>query len=140
MRLWNEEYPEQLQHKDMDSFNAYLQPLQEQAHILLIGEDVRVYGWAFTFTRDGERWFAIVLDSAIQQNGFGKFLIDKLKAKETRLCGWVTDHSNDKKQNGEPYRSPMNFYLKNNFVVLPDCRLESEKLSAVKVIWEKVVA
>ncbi|MCB0473527.1 MAG: hypothetical protein KDC56_10755, partial [Flavobacteriaceae bacterium] len=59
------------------------------------------------------------------------------KEKETELNGWVIDHDNDYKINGELYKSPLNFYLKNGFQKSSDRRLELEKISAVKIKWKK---
>ncbi|MFT4741942.1 MAG: hypothetical protein ACI9L9_002739, partial [Marivirga sp.] len=51
--------------------------------------------------------------------------------------GWVIDHSNERKSNGRLYISPLNFYLKNGFKKLSRNRLELDKISAVKIKWEK---
>jgi hypothetical protein len=136
LRLWNNEYSQKL-NKDMAGFDSYLNNLEQQQHILLVNEQEQVLGWAFLFTRDAERWFAIILDAAIQKQGYGKLLIDNLKAKEPILNGWVADHDRDIKTDGTYYISPLPFYLKNDFKVIPECRLENEILSAVKIVWDK---
>lgn len=135
LKLWNQEYPEKLQHDDLSGFENYLSKLQNKEHLLLAGNTGEISGWAFTFTRDNEKWFAIILDSSINRLGYGTLLLNKLKDKETKLSGWVIDHFRDKKKNGEYYQSPLNFYLKNGFVVCSGIRLESDKISAVKIEW-----
>ena len=40
-------------------------------------------------------------------------------------------------QNGQPYLSPLTFYINNGFTALPHARLENEKISAVKIEWKK---
>ena len=38
-------------------------------------------------------------------------------------------------KSGKPYRSPLDFYIKNGFKVLPEIRLELPSISAVKIKW-----
>jgi hypothetical protein len=73
----------------------------------------------------------------VHGQGKGTLLLNKLKENEHKLCGWVVDHDNDRKQDGEPYKSPLKFYQKNGFAICSDVRLETEKRSAVKIIWEQ---
>ena len=58
-----------------------------------------------------------------------------LKENEEMLCGWVIDHHDDRKINGELYLSPLNFYLKQGFDILKEQRLELPTSSAVKISW-----
>ena len=78
-------------------------PLQEE----------KIKGWYFDFNRDSEKWFAMILDASIQGQGFGRQILNQAKEKESELNGWVIDHNNDLKANGEYYKSPIGFYLKN---------------------------
>lgn len=78
----------------------------------------------------------IILDSIVHLKGLGSLLLEQLKDKETALHGWVVDHNNYLKSNVETYLSPLNFYLKNEFRVVEDIRLELPHLSAVKITWE----
>ena len=59
------------------------------------------------------------------------------KEKENSLNAWVIDHNRDLKANGDAYRSPLEFYLKNGFKLLSDIRLELTNISAVQVNWIK---
>ena len=137
MELWNDEFPEKLNYQTLADFESYLSNLEDQFHILMLDNNQNIKGWYFDFIRDAERWFAIILNTEMSGKGYGTQLLNLAKEKEPVLNGWVIDHENDKKRNGETYTSPLNFYLKNGFELLPNNRLELEKLSAVKIRWEK---
>ena len=136
LEIWNKEYPERLVYKTLSDFEAYLEKLADQQHILVIDDNERVYGWYFHFIREEERWFAIILDSDLQGQGFGTRILDLAKEMEPVLNGWVMD-KNDLKKNGEIYPSPLQFYLKNGFELLSETRLETDRMSAVKIRWKK---
>jgi hypothetical protein len=133
--LWNNEYPAKLHLKTIADFELYLSGLSNTKHYLLIDDSNKITGWAFTFLRDAEDWFAIILNHQIQGKGNGSLLINELKKNNTSLNGWVTDHDNEVKQNKELYKSPMLFYIKNGFRICSEIRIENEKLSAVKINW-----
>lgn len=135
--LWNNEYPEKIKHSSIKDFEDYLNELQNLTHYLMIDDNSEITGWGFTFDRNAEKWFAIILDSRIHGKGFGTELLKRMKQNETELFGWVIDHNNDLRTNGQAYRSPVGFYIKNGFKIIPDERLELEKISAVKIIWQK---
>lgn len=136
LRIWNEEYGEKLM-KTMQGFEEYLSKLGKVQHFLMYDETDALWGWAATLDREGERWFAIIMDGSVQGKGYGRQLLNAIKEHEPILNGWVTDHNRDVKRNGQAYSSPMGFYLKNGFEVLEDVRLETEELSAVKIRWRK---
>jgi hypothetical protein len=140
MQLWNKEYPEQLAYCELSEFRSYLTGLANVMHFLLTDNDELIKAWAFTFTREAERWFAIILDNTVQGQGHGTSLLDILKTKEQILCGWVTDHNQYKKKDQTNYRSPLDFYLKNNFTICDQVRLKTDKLSAVKIQWKSISA
>ncbi len=135
--LWNTEYPAKICYNSTDEFQEYLDDLSKQKHYLLINDVNEILGWAFTFVRDFEDWFAIILNSKIHRRGYGRFLLDELKSNRIVSNGWATDHQNDLKKNKEPYLSPIEFYTKNGFLVQSNVRIENEKISAVKIRWEK---
>lgn len=137
IRLWNAEYPAQIQHSGIDSFDEYLKPKGNLEHYLLTDEEENIKGWLATFIRDGEKWFALLVDSSEQKKGYGTRLLNKVKEFETEINGWVTDQEKDLKANGETYLSPIKFYLKNEFEILFDVRLETETVSAVKIKWNR---
>jgi hypothetical protein len=135
LQLWNNEYPEKLNYQTIDEFDVYLDALTEKQHYFLINDEGKTKGWAFTFLRDGEDWFAIILDKEIQGTGKGSLLMNELKKNKDNLNGWVIDHENDMKQNKEFYKSPLLFYVKNGFTICDETRIENQKMSGVKINW-----
>lgn len=135
--LWNAEYPKNLTHKCLSDFENYLNVLANQHHILLIDKNDAIKGWYFNFNRNNEKWFAMILATEIHGKGFGTLLLNEAKKRESILNGWVIEKTDYLKQNGDFYISPVPFYLKNGFQLLPEIRLELEHLSAVKITWKK---
>jgi GNAT superfamily N-acetyltransferase len=135
MRLWNNEYPQQICYKTLDDFDHYLHALAGKIHLLLMDDQCNIKGWGFLFERSGENWFAIIIDRPEQGNGYGRKILDLLKSKTDHMGGWVTDHNLYTTAGGAQYLSPLEFYLKNGFSLCPEIRLETDKLSAVKVVW-----
>ncbi|HEX7869633.1 MAG TPA: hypothetical protein VF455_05905, partial [Chryseobacterium sp.] len=80
-----------------------------------------------------------ILSENLHGKGRGTKVLNELKQNKNELNGWVIDHSNDRKINGEFYKSPLEFYKKNEFEVLSDIRLELEIMSAVKIKWTKTI-
>ncbi len=134
--IWNAEYPVGLMYSSTQGFNDYLSKLDDLTHYL-IEVDQTVIAWMSTFYRDNERWFAMMIDSTYQKQGLGKQLLQALKADHQEGYGWVVDHEEYLKVNGETYHSPLQFYLKNDFKLISDCRLELPQLSAVKISWRR---
>ncbi len=137
IRLWNAEYPAQIQHSGIDSFDDYLSMKGNLEHYLLTDTDENIKGWLATFMRDGEKWFALLVDSSEQKKGYGTQLLNEVKEFENEINGWAIDQNKDVKANGETYLSPIGFYLKNDFEILNDVRLETETVSAVKIKWSR---
>jgi len=135
--LWNNEYPINLTYSSFEEFENYLQNLNNQNHLLLIDENETVKAWYFDFIRENEKWFVMILDSEIQKKGVGTYLLNEAKKSKTELNGWVIDHNNYKKTNGKFYKSPIQFYLKNNFKLVPEIRLALPNISAIKIKWVK---
>ncbi|MTH17878.1 hypothetical protein [Flavobacterium sp. LC2016-01] len=135
--LWNEEYPARLNCKNMQDFELYLNGLSNTKHYLLFDALDKIKGWAFTFLREDENWFAIILNHQIQGKGNGMLLMNELKNNNISLNGWVVDHQNEIKQNATHYKSPMPFYIKNGFTILTEIRIENEKMSGVKINWKR---
>jgi ribosomal protein S18 acetylase RimI-like enzyme len=133
--LWNEECPEKLTHKNIEEFEDHFLKRENSKHFIVTNQETKIVGWAYCFDRDNEKWFAIILSNKIQGKGIGRKLLEKLKQTESTLNGWVIDHNNDKKNNGQTYISPIAFYQKCNFEILENIRIENEKLNAVKIKW-----
>ncbi|MFM2387898.1 MAG: hypothetical protein RL660_2655 [Bacteroidota bacterium] len=138
LELWNNEYPENLCYASIADFDTYLNKLNHTCHFLLLNQTNTICGWAFSFDRESERWFGIIVAEAFQGKGFGTALLKHMCSFETTLNGWVTDTDKFLKLNKQTYKSPLAFYLKHNFVLVPDVRLETEVLSAVKIVWRRL--
>ncbi len=134
--LWNNEYPKGLRHLNLRNFENYLEQFDKQHHILLTDESGIINAWFFDFIRENEKWFAMIVDSKVQGKGVGTALLNEAKKEVTELNGWVIDHNNDKRQNGEYYNSPIEFYIKKGFEILSETRLELDNISAVKIKWK----
>ena len=137
LTLWNSQYPVKLAYHSLADFDVYLQNLTDLTYYLWTDNESNILGWASTFTRDNEKWFAIILTETLQGKGFGRKMLDELKQHKSVLNGWVIDHDNDIKKNGEFYKSPLKFYVRCDFNILTDQRIELEKISAVKIKWTK---
>ncbi len=137
LSLWNNEYPKKLTHQSLESFENYLYNLEEPTHYLLYNEEDKIQAWAVTFVRENDIWFAIIVDEFLHGKGFGTQLLNLLKQNNLVLNGWVIDHNNDIKTNGDFYKSPLEFYMKNDFMIDPETRLELDIISAVKIQWKK---
>ncbi len=135
MKLWNLEYPAKLAYDRIDDFDSYINGLESPTHIL-VKLNNEIVGWATKFLRNHEKWFAIILSSAIQGHRIGSKVMMQLKANEEVLYGWAIDHNDDSRINGELYLPPLNFYLKQGFEIIKEQRLELPTLSAVKISWK----
>ena len=129
--LWNQEYPKNL----MNRFSILLGDATNYQHFLLENEAQQVLGWAVLFDKENETRFSIIVGEASKGMGLGSRLMDALKQACPCFYGWVIDHDNDIKNDGSIYRSPLMFYLKHNFEVLSDQRLDTPIIKAVKEKW-----
>lgn len=137
LRLWNNEYPERLAHSTMESLENYLDGLENPVYFIADDNHGTPVAWAALFDREGGRWFAMIIDSSAQRMGLGKKFLNNLKERETSLSAWAVDHTRDFKANGSPYLPSLSFYLKNGFEICEGQRLESDKLSAIKITWKQ---
>lgn len=136
-RLWNAEYPENINYAGAAEFEEFLNKQTNRQHFLLFDENENLKGWLMTFTRDGERWFSVIIDGTDQKKGYGTTLLNEVKRFESEIHGWVVAHDDYLKSNGEKYRSPIGFYRKNGFAVLDDVKLEKQDFTLVKIKWTK---
>jgi [ribosomal protein S5]-alanine N-acetyltransferase len=127
-QLWNEEYPVNLNNR----FDLLLDGIENYNHYV-IEQDNRILAWAVCFEKENEKRFSIIVHQDYKGIGLGKSLINQLKIEYGEFYGWVIDHNNDKKQNGEFYQSPINFYLKNGFEIIPNEIIDNETIKAVKI-------
>jgi GNAT superfamily N-acetyltransferase len=135
--LWNSVSPANIAHNTMESLESYFSTLEDVVYTLTLDEHDRIVGWFADFNRDNGRWFAMLLDESIHGKGVGSQLLTQVKSRYNEISGWVIDHSNDARLDGNPYISPINFYLKNGFEIISDIRLELGHLSCVKMMWSK---
>lgn len=134
--IWNSEYPVKLGFQTVGELGKYLATKQDLTYYLL-KNDLKTIGWAMTFNEGDEKWFAITICSDFQRQGKGSYLLNELKTENENLNGWVIDHENDRKPNGDTYHSPLLFYQRNGFKIFPEFRCEIPILSAVKIAWHK---
>ncbi len=134
--LWNQEYPAQLQHRDPLSLKSYLHTLPHPEHILLLENGV-ICGWLFTFDREEDRWFGMMVRREQQGKGLGRQLLEEAMKREPHLNGWAVDVAGYQKADGSAYSSPLPFYLRMGFKVIPGERFETEALSTVKIVWSR---
>lgn len=134
LEIWNREYPSSLSY-DEEGFEKYLHKLSDKWHLLALDDQEKVVGWLDCFIRNEERFFSLIVYEKMQGKGLGSQLLNQAKERHRELNGWVVDDSNQLKANGELYKSPLQFYVKNGFEVLPDIRFENEKMKAVRVRW-----
>ena len=137
IELWNTEFPEKIAQSSLNDFEKYLEALFDRHHIILYDEHNAIKGWLCHFIRDGERWFAMLLDASAQGKGYGSRLLDLAKENNVRLNGWVVDRDTELKNNGEYYRSPIEFYRKNEFEILTDQKFDYQGIQGIRVRWEK---
>ncbi|MEO7977871.1 hypothetical protein [Flavobacterium sp.] len=52
LQLWNNEYSEKLNYQSIADFDLYLDGLSDKNHYLLINDENKIEGWAFTFLRE----------------------------------------------------------------------------------------
>lgn len=135
--LWNKEYPSNLKFTNIKELEDYLDKLENQNHILLLDESDKIKGWYFDFIREGQRWFATILDSEFQGKSYGTQFLELAKQERLELNGWVIKSDKYKKTNDQPYKSPIEFYIKNGFKVFEDIQLNTDKISALKIAWTK---
>lgn len=131
-RMWNEEYPVKLK----DRFPLLLDGVVNYNHYLIEDESKSVLAWAVDFEKEGELRFSIIVTTAQKGKGFGALLVERLKADNNECYGWVIDHNDDVKSNGEQYQTPMPFYLKHGFDIMSDVRIDTEMIRAVKIKWK----
>lgn len=137
LKLWNREYPLNLMFEDREELDEFLSKLSDRQHTLLLDEQGRLKGWYADFIREGERWFVLLLHSDYHGRGFGTRLMRMAQQQRSELHGWVINTDEYRKADGQPYRSPTNFYRKLGFQVLEHVVLESEKIRVIKIYWAK---
>jgi GNAT superfamily N-acetyltransferase len=129
--LWDDEYPATLEGR----FSMLLDDAILFKHFLILDQEENVLAWAVYFQKDEEIRFSILVDRKYQGLGYGKQLIDALKDELPEFYGWVIDKPNFIRKDGSAYPSPLSFYLKLGFEILPDQRIDNDMINAVKVTF-----
>jgi GNAT superfamily N-acetyltransferase len=135
VRLWNAEYPVNINFAELTDFDNFLNSVTERWHYLLFDKTLK--GWLMTFTRENERWFSVIIDGREQKKGYGTAILNEVKKHESEINGWAIEQNDYLKINGEKYISPIGFYEKNGFTILKDVRLEKPDYYAVKIRWKE---
>ena len=130
-QLWNDEYPINLKER----FPLLLVDVESYNHYLIEDIDKNIIAWAVDFKKEMQIRFSIIVSANHRGKGLAKLLIDKLKEDNNEFYGWVIDHNDDLKSNGEYYQSPLGFYQKLGFEVLNDIRIDSEMIKSVMIKW-----
>ncbi len=135
--LWNSEYPSIISHSSFRDTSDYLNKLINPAHIFCLNEENEIMAWFCDFDRDDEHWFVMIIDSRFQNKGIGSEFLDRCKKKNELLNGWIVVEDAYELWDGRPYKSPLGFYLKNDFEAHYDVSSDSHKLKTIKVTWKR---
>lgn len=135
--LWNLEYPKKLELSTVLDFEKYLDGLSDKNYIVLMDENKALKGWLIYFVRDRERCFAMLIDKTLQGMGWGSRLLDLAKQRNNELNGWVIPSNKETKSDGSIYKSPVGFYLKNDFEILNSSEQDKNGITGIKLRWKK---
>ena len=133
--LWNAEFVTTIRMGGVEDLEKYLAGVTNHCHLFMLDEAGVIKGWFFTFDREGQRWFVMIVSSGFQGKGYGSALVAKGKEGHSELNGWVVDSLDYKIQNGITYRPPLDFYRKNGFEILPEIVQETPRLRTIKIRW-----
>lgn len=136
--IWNLVYPVSIAHATISETQYFIESKLERNHYLVL-QGQKLIGWSFTFLRDNQTWFSLLVHPDYQRKGIGGQLINAMKQNNFELCGWVVDKSHDKLENGKPYAIPLDFYFKHDFNLRENSRFDTEKLNSVKIEWIKIL-
>lgn len=131
--LWNEEYPTTL----VGRFPMLLEDTLLFKHFIILNEEENVMAWAAYFQKDEEIRFSILVGRSHQGKGYGKQLINAMKNELPEFYAWVIDSNAFLKNDGTPYVSPLPFYTKLGFEVLPNIRIDNHIINAVKIRYRR---
>lgn len=137
LKCWNEVYPVNLKFDDLGKMKIYFDGLQKLEYFLLIDSSIPAIAFSFRFIRDEEMWLTMLMPTSMQRKGYGSILLEELTENINSISAWVVDHDKDVKADGSPYISPLPFYWKERFEIQESVRLETDTISAAKLVWKK---
>jgi GNAT superfamily N-acetyltransferase len=79
----------------------------------------------------------MILSRNSQGKGYGKQLLQKVQQEKNTLYGWVVVESDYIRNDGLPYPSPLNFYLKMGFQLMNE-KWETTTLKMERIVWSRV--
>lgn len=119
--LRDDKYPSKLK----DRFPIHLDGADWYNQYIIEDLNNNTIAWTVDFEKKSQIRFSIIVASIHKGKGLGRMLIEKLRTENEEFYGWVIDHNNDFKLNGEYYKTPMPFYLKHGFEILNDKRIDT---------------
>ncbi len=134
--LWHAEYPTVVHYADLASFEKYLTTLENLQH-RFYKKDGQIIGWYLSFVREGNPWFGMIIDRNWQGKGLGSKFIRKVQEEQDEMHGWAVPVNHYMKSDGEPYKSPLDFYRKNGFTIYEEDMLLVKEFERVKIIWKR---
>lgn len=135
-RLWNDSYPSVIEHRTIEETISYVGALVKARHVI-VREANDVVAWFADFDRDQRRFFVMIVDKRFKRRGLGSQLLDFSKKENDHLYGWIVLNEEYKLIDGSHYSSPLSFYEKNGFIILPEVKSPTNILDAVLIKWEK---
>lgn len=130
--LWNSEYPTEFTFADASGFEEFLAGVSKRRHFVARIDGIFA-GWLISFDRAGERWFSIIINRRFQGRGIGVALLDAAFEIDDELNGWVVPDNSLTRIDGEPYKSPLGFYLKYGFNVVEGETFAKYDIETVKI-------
>lgn len=118
LAMWNVLYPVHVAKESAAKIHDNCDPAS-CVHYCMYGQNGQLNAWLAVFDRANTRWFSILVDENAQGQGLGKALIAFAKTYEPVLSGWVVNTDAYLRANGEAYHSPLAFYEKLGFSVVP---------------------
>ncbi len=146
-RIWNEEYPTIIDRYHLPKLTGKKPLLSEHSKhwkIILARKKnhpkENIIGFIqLQLSRENDRicFFIMAIDRSHQRMGIGTKLLEKAKELVDELHGWVIVEDIYFKEDGSPYHSPLQFYLRNGFELGKKRYVKEKNLLLKEVIWRK---
>ncbi|MHA2503663.1 MAG: GNAT family N-acetyltransferase [Candidatus Kariarchaeaceae archaeon] len=111
----------------------------ERIRLILALDGDRLVGWLqLTPIKDtSKHHFNMLVDDKDHGRGIGTRLLTEAKKLEDELRGVMVPIEGYKRRDGLPYRSPVEFYKKNGFVLTGESWIEYGDVEIVGMIWSR---